>query len=51
MAVPGQVAGLFLALEKYGTIDLAKALEKPIEYAEKGFEVSEGLKRHHRRQL
>ena len=43
VAVPGQVAGLFLALEKYGTIDLAKALEKPIEYAEKGFEVSEGL--------
>lgn len=40
VAVPGQVAGLALALEKYGTISLAEALEKAIYYAENGFEVS-----------
>ena len=43
VAVPGQVAGLSLALEKYGTMDLAQVTEKAIHYAENGFEVSEGL--------
>ena len=41
--VPGTVAGLSLALEKYGTISLKKALEPAINLAEKGFEVSAQL--------
>ncbi len=35
--VPGTVAGLALALEKYGTLSLAAALAPAIELAEKGF--------------
>ena len=35
--VPGTVAGLTLALEKYGTISLKKALEPAIKLAKKGF--------------
>jgi gamma-glutamyltranspeptidase/glutathione hydrolase len=46
--VPGTVAGLALALEKYGTISLADALAPAIKLAEDGFTVtprfSEGLK-------
>ncbi|MGH7884387.1 MAG: gamma-glutamyltransferase [Thermodesulfobacteriota bacterium] len=42
--VPGTVAGLTLALEKYGTISLKKALEPAIKLAEKGFPVSYELK-------
>jgi gamma-glutamyltranspeptidase/glutathione hydrolase len=38
--VPGTVAGLALALEKYGTISLADALAPAIELAEKGFVVT-----------
>lgn len=37
--VPGTVAGLAAALEKYGTISLERALEPAINYAEKGFTV------------
>lgn len=37
--VPGSVAGLALALEKYGTISLQEALEPAIRLAEKGFVV------------
>jgi gamma-glutamyltranspeptidase/glutathione hydrolase len=37
--VPGSVAGLALALEKYGTISLAKALAPAIRLAEEGFVV------------
>ena len=37
--VPGTVAGLALALERYGTISLAKALEPAIRLAQEGFRV------------
>jgi len=46
--VPGTVAGLALALEKYGSISLAKALEPAIRLAEEGFIIpvrfSDGIK-------
>ncbi|MBV1789443.1 gamma-glutamyltransferase [Marinobacterium sp. D7] len=46
--VPGTVAGLALALEKYGTISLEEALAPAIRLAEKGFVVpprfSEGIR-------
>ncbi|MCG8339274.1 MAG: gamma-glutamyltransferase [Proteobacteria bacterium] len=46
--VPGTVAGLALALDKYGTISLQKALAPAIKLAEKGFVVtprfSKGIK-------
>ena len=38
--VPGTVAGLALALEKYGIISLAESLAPAIELAEKGFVVT-----------
>ena len=38
--VPGTVAGLALALEKYGTISLEQALEPAIALATEGFEVT-----------
>ena len=41
--VPGTVAGLCEALDKYGTISLARALEPAIDLAERGFPVGEGL--------
>ncbi|MGE3524230.1 MAG: gamma-glutamyltransferase [Candidatus Dadabacteria bacterium] len=41
--VPGTVAGLALALEKYGTIPLERAIRPAMELAENGFPVSEGL--------
>ncbi len=37
--VPGTVAGLSLALEKYGTFALNKVIEPAIEYAEEGITV------------
>lgn len=43
--VPGTVAGLTTALEKFGTLPLATVLEPAIEYAEKGFAVDETLAR------
>jgi gamma-glutamyltranspeptidase/glutathione hydrolase len=42
--VPGTVAGLALALDKYGTISLERALEPAIEFAEKGFPVDRDLR-------
>jgi gamma-glutamyltranspeptidase/glutathione hydrolase len=41
VGVPGTVAGLNLALEKYGTISLARALKPAIELAENGFIVTQ----------
>jgi len=43
VGVPGTVAGLTLALEKYGTISLARALQPAIDLAGNGFEVDESL--------
>ncbi|MDP2983782.1 MAG: gamma-glutamyltransferase [Candidatus Latescibacter sp.] len=43
VGVPGTVAGLALALKKYGTIPLSKALKPAIELADKGFIVDEYL--------
>jgi gamma-glutamyltranspeptidase/glutathione hydrolase len=43
MAVPGTVAGLALALERFGTIALADALAPAIRLAEEGFPLSQGL--------
>jgi len=43
--VPGTVAGLSLALEKYGTIPLERAIRPALELAEKGFPVSDNLAR------
>ncbi|HEX2186199.1 MAG TPA: gamma-glutamyltransferase [Chloroflexota bacterium] len=43
MAVPGTVAGLALALERFGTISLADALVPAIRLAEEGFPLSPGL--------
>jgi len=46
--VPGTVAGLVLALEKYGSMDLARVLEPAIRLAQEGFamplELSESIK-------
>jgi gamma-glutamyltranspeptidase/glutathione hydrolase len=39
VAIPGSVAGLCLALERFGTMDLADVMVPAIELAEKGFEV------------
>ncbi len=43
VGVPGTVAGMTMALEKYGTISLARALQPAIELAEKGLIVDEDL--------
>jgi len=40
VAIPGTVAGLTTALQKYGTMPLAKVLAPAIRLAEKGFVVS-----------
>lgn len=42
--VPGTVAGLSLALEKYGSIPLKRTLERAIKFAEKGILVDFELK-------
>jgi gamma-glutamyltranspeptidase/glutathione hydrolase len=39
VAIPGSVAGLCLALERYGTMDLADVVAPAIDLAEKGFAV------------
>jgi len=43
VGVPGTLAGLALALEKYGTLTLAQALEPAIRLAEEGLVVSVDL--------
>jgi gamma-glutamyltranspeptidase / glutathione hydrolase len=43
VGVPGTLAGMALALERYGTIGLAEALEPAIELAEEGVSVSADL--------
>jgi gamma-glutamyltranspeptidase / glutathione hydrolase len=43
VAVPGTVAGLAVALEKYGTISLAEAMAPAIRHADAGFIVNEKL--------
>ena len=43
VGVPGTVAGMAEALERFGTISLADALAPAIELAESGIEVTEGL--------
>jgi gamma-glutamyltranspeptidase/glutathione hydrolase len=45
VGVPGTVAGLALALDKYGTISLERALRPAIELAEKGFPMDSELRR------
>jgi gamma-glutamyltranspeptidase/glutathione hydrolase len=40
VAVPGALAGWNYALKKYGTLKLAKAMERSIQIAEQGFSVS-----------
>lgn len=41
VGVPGSVAGLIFALEKYGTMPLSKVIQPAIDIALKGFELSE----------
>ncbi|HEY9053512.1 MAG TPA: gamma-glutamyltransferase [Rectinemataceae bacterium] len=43
VAVPGTVAGLSLALQKYGTMSLAQVIEPAAKLAEEGFVVSPTL--------
>lgn len=43
VAVPGTVAGLALALERYGTMSLAQVIEPAVKLAEEGFVVSPTL--------
>ena len=43
VAVPGTVAGLTLALSRYGTMDLKTVMAPSIEIAEKGYKVSKLL--------
>ena len=43
VGVPGTVAGMALALEKFGTISLAEALQPAIELAEEGITVTPAL--------
>jgi len=45
VGVPGTVAGLTLALEKFGTISLERATRPAIELAENGYPVSKELRR------
>jgi gamma-glutamyltranspeptidase / glutathione hydrolase len=45
VAVPGTVAGLALALKKFGTMQLAAVMEPAIRLAENGFPVSDKLAR------
>lgn len=44
-AVPGSVAGLLYALEKYGTMNRQSVMKYAIDFAENGFRVSDRLAR------
>lgn len=46
VAVPGEVAGLFYALENYGTMSAEEVIKPAIELAEKGFVVTEMMQQH-----
>ena len=41
--VPGEVAGLVMALEKYGTMSLEEVLQPAIDFAENGFLVTDNF--------
>jgi gamma-glutamyltranspeptidase / glutathione hydrolase len=41
--VPGTLAGLHLALRRYGTLPFARAVQPALRYARDGFEVNKGL--------
>lgn len=43
VAVPGLLAGMQEALDRWGTISLAEAIQPAIDYAEKGFTASESF--------
>lgn len=43
VAVPGTVAGLAMALDRFGTMDLKKVMQAAIDIAENGFEVTQLL--------
>lgn len=43
VGVPGTVAGLTLALDRFGTMSLAEVIRPAIELAEKGFPVTQGF--------
>lgn len=43
VGVPGTVAGLTMALKKYGTISLERALQPAIQLAEDGFPINQDL--------
>ena len=43
VAVPGTVAGLALALKRYGTLSLNEAMAPAIRYAENGFVMNAGI--------
>ncbi|CAM2011463.1 gamma-glutamyltransferase [Acanthopleuribacter pedis] len=49
--VPGSVDGLIEALEKHGTLPLAKVIAPAVKLAEEGFELSPDLARQFKRQL
>ncbi|MFQ5786379.1 MAG: gamma-glutamyltransferase, partial [Thermodesulfobacteriota bacterium] len=44
VGVPGTVAGLALALEKYGTISLGRAIQPAVELSENGFPMDGALR-------
>ncbi|MEA4962970.1 gamma-glutamyltransferase [Lutispora sp.] len=46
VAVPGEVAGLLYALEKYGTMSAEEVIGPAAELAEKGFVVTEMMQKH-----
>lgn len=45
VTVPGSLRGWELALDRYGTMELSRLLERPIAYARDGFPVSERIAR------
>ncbi len=45
VAVPGEIAGLLMALEKYGTMTREEVLQPAIDLAENGFVVSKNFSR------